>query len=27
MAIATLAVDDQTFDAALEFFAVVGDQL
>ena len=27
MAIATLVVDDQTFDAALEFFAVVGDQL
>jgi hypothetical protein len=27
MAIQTLVVDDQTFDAALEFFAVVGDQL
>ena len=27
MAIQTLIVDDQTFDAALEFFAVVGDQL
>ncbi len=27
MAIQTLAIDDQTFDAALEFFAVVGDQL